>query len=140
MLEGDFSMSKKQGSNVVASAVAEMARLVRGAAAPSVPGEKVPHAIARAAHRLGFTRGRTESFWYGKVRKPSEDEIERAREVAARRSKDAELLRHDYQRALAILARLEAGLAAIDEDFHRPTLDALRDLSGPKVGPRDSGA
>jgi hypothetical protein len=132
-------MSKKQGLSV-ASAVMEMSRLVRGAAAPAVAGEKVPHAIARAANRLGMTRSRVASFWYGNARSVIPDELERAREVAARRSKDAELLRHDYQRALAILARLEAGLAAIDADFHSESIDALRNVRRDATGPRDSGA
>lgn len=83
-------MSKKRGS-VVTAAVVEMARLVRLSAAPAVPGEKVPHAIARAAHRLGLSRGRVASFWYGKARHVSPEELERAREEAVRRAKDAEL-------------------------------------------------
>lgn len=117
------------------AAVVEMARLVRGAAAPAVPGEKVPHAIARAASRLGLPRGRVASFWYGKARTVAPEELERARDIASRRSKDAELLRDDYRRALNILARLEAGLASIDEDFHGPQIAALRDVAGRAAGP-----
>lgn len=132
-------MSKKRGS-LVTSAVLEMARLVRLSASPSVPGEKVPHAIARAAQRLGFSRGRVASFWYGKARHVSPEEFEAARDVAIRRARDAELLRHEHQRALDILARLEAGLAAIDPDFHGPTISALRDISRRSAGPGNSGA
>lgn len=119
-------------------AVVEMARLVRGAAAPAVPGEKVPHAIARAAQRLGLDRGRVASFWYGKARAVSPEELERARDVAARRSRDAELLRNEHRRALDILARLEACLIAQDPDFHGPYLDALRDVVSRQTGPGDT--
>lgn len=132
--DGDFQLSKFRGSKVVTTAVVEMARLVRGAASPAVPGEKVPHAIARAAQRLGWDRGRVASFWYGKARAVTPEELERARDVATRRAKDAELLRDEYRRALGILARLEAGLAAIDADFHSETIAALRDVARPPFG------
>jgi len=131
-------MSKFRGSKVVSEAVVEMARLVRGAAAPAIPGEKVPHAIARAAMRLGWPRGRVASFWYGKARAVTPEDLERARDVAARRSRDVELLRNEHRRALNILARLEAGLAAVDADFHGPTIAALRDMAGGETGPGNS--
>lgn len=120
-------MSKKQGS-VVTEAVVEMARLVRLAASPAIPGEKVPHAIARAARRLGLHRGRVNSFWYGKARKVSPDELEVARRIAVERAKDTELLRNEHLRALEILARLETALAVVDADFHGPQIGALRDV------------
>lgn len=130
-------MSKFRGSKVVTAAVVEMARLVRSAAAPAVPGEKVPHAIQRAANRLGWPRGRVASFWYGKARTVAPEELERARDVAVRRSKDAELLRNEHRRALDILARLEACLTAQDPDFHGPSIDALRDMARRETGPRN---
>lgn len=130
-------MSKKSGL-FVSSAVMEMSRLVRYAASPSVPGEKVPHAIARAAHRLGFTRGRTESFWYGKVRGVDPHELEAARRVAVERARDLELLRDEYRRAVDILARLETRLAVVDEDFHQPDIRAIRDVAGGAVGAGDA--
>jgi hypothetical protein len=131
-------MSKKLRS-IVSSAVMEMSRLVRHAAAPPVAGEKVPHAIARAARRLGFDRGRVESFWYAKARVVSAEELETARRVAVERAKDAELLRHEYRRAVDILARLEAGLAAIDPDFHSTQISALRDVAGGEDRSRNLG-
>lgn len=121
-------MSKKLGS-FVSSAVMEMSRLVRLAASPSVPGERVPHAIARAARRIGLARGRTESFWYGKARHVSPEELEAARQAAVARAKDAELLRNEYRRAIDILARLEARLTVVDADFHSPEIGAARDMA-----------
>lgn len=123
----------------VSSAVMEMSRLVRHAASPPIAGEKVPHAIARAARRLGFERGRVESFWYGKAKAVSPEELETARRVAVERAKDAELLRNEYRRAIDILARLEAPLASIDADFHSAQIRALRDVAGGEAGPRGTG-
>jgi hypothetical protein len=133
-----FDMSKKAKGIVVTAAVMEMTRLVRSAASPAVPGERVAHAIARAARRLGFDRGRTESFWYGKVRSPSPEELETARAVAVKHAKDLELLRHEYRRAFDILARLETRLAVVDEDFHQPSISALRDMAGGAPGSGDA--
>lgn len=120
------------------SAAIEMRRLVRLAASPAIPGEKVIHAIARSARRLGFERGRTFGFWYGKVSKPSADELETARRVATERATDAEHLRAEFQRGLDILARLEARLIAIDPDFHGPEISALRQQRERAAGPGSS--
>lgn len=133
-----FEVSKKAKGIVVTAAVMEMTRLVRSAASPAVPGEKVAHAIARAARRLGFDRGRTASFWYGKVRSPSPEELETARRVALKHAKDLELLRNEHRRAVDLLARLEARLATIDPDFHEPSLSALRDMAGGAPRPGDA--
>jgi hypothetical protein len=130
-------MSKKSKGSVVSSAAMEMTRLVRHAASPSVPGERVPHAIARAARRLGFDRGRTKSFWYGKVKSPTPEELEAARRVAVERARDLELLRDEYRRAFDILARLESRLAAVDSEFHSPEIDYLRDVAGDPPGAGD---
>lgn len=119
------------------SAAYEMERLVRLAASPMVPGEQVPHAIARAARRLGFTRGRVQSFWYGKARNPSPEEYETAREVAVKHARDLELLRDEHRRAVEILARLEARLASLDTDQGKPAAASLRELARREAGPRD---
>ena len=132
-------MSEKKGSRVVTSAALEMGRLVRLAASPVVPGEHVDYAIGRAARRLGFTRGRVKSFWYGKARGPSPEELETARKVAVKHAQDLELLRNEHRRAVEILARLETRLAVIDEDFHQPDTSALRDMARAASRPGDVG-
>lgn len=119
------------------SAALEMGRLVRLAASPPVPGEHVDYAIGRAARRLGFTRGRVKSFWYGKARGPTPEELETARQVAVKHAQDLELLRNEHRRALDILARLETRLAVIDPDFHQPDTAALRDMARAPSGPGD---
>lgn len=130
-------MSEKRGSQKVTSAALEMGRLVRLAASPTVPGEQVSHAISRAARRLGFTRGRVASFWYGKARGPSPEELETARIVAVQHAKDLELLRNEHRRALDILARLETRLAVVDPDFNQPGMAALRNVASREAGPGD---
>lgn len=132
-------MSEKERGSVVTEAVVEMARLVRGAAAPPVPGEKVPHAIARAARRLGFSKGRVKAFWYGEARKVLPEEWERAREIALKQSRDLELLRDEHRRAVALLARIEAGLTAVDPDFYQPEIDAARESLLARRNDADTG-
>jgi hypothetical protein len=133
-----FEMSKKRGLDV-SSAIAEMSQLVRLAASPAIPGERPPHAIARAARRLGFERGRTESFWYGKARRVDPEELDAARRVAVERSRDLKVLRDDYRRAVEILARLETRLAVTDPDFHQPDIHALRDMADGAAGTGSAG-
>lgn len=131
-------MSEKKGSRVVTSAALEMGRLVRLAASPVVPGEHIDYAIGRAARRLGFTRGRVKSFWYGKAKGPSPEELETARQVAVKHARDLELLRNEHRRAVEILARLETRLATIDPDFHEPDTTALRDMARAASGAGDA--
>lgn len=119
-------MVENRGSEKVTSAAIEMERLVRLAASPMIPGEQVPHAIARAARRLGIARGRVQSFWYGKARNCTPDELEAARAVALQHANDLELLRNEHRRALDILARIEARLASPTEGLDRAMLDQGR--------------
>lgn len=112
------------------SAAIEMERLVRLAASPMIPGEQVPHAIARAARRLGIARGRVQSFWYGKARNCTPDELEAARAAAVQHAHDLELLRNEHRRALEILARIEARLALTDEGQAGPMVGHDRDRAG----------
>jgi len=127
-------MSEKSQVPEMSSAVAEMAQLVRYAADPAVPGERVPHAIARAARRLGWSRSRVKAFWYGEARRIEAHEIEEARSLAAERARDVELLRDEYRRAIEIMARLEARLTRTDEDFFSPEINALRAGTSPSTG------
>ncbi len=116
------------------SAAVEMERLVRLAASPTVPGEQVPHAISRAARRLGFTKGRVQSFWYGKARNPSPEEIETARKVAIQHARDLELFRDEQRRAFEILERIEARLAALDQAPPVPPPPSVRPVDERQTG------
>lgn len=90
--------------------------LVRRIAEPRDVGDSVKAAIVRAARRLGFPFSRTKDLWYGDARRIDASEMDRLRDLAAKR--EAELLR---SRLLA----LRDGLAATDAEFHRETIDAL---------------
>lgn len=127
-------MSEIERSRKVTSAAVEMGRLVRLAASPTVSGEQVPHAISRAARRLGFSKGRVQSFWYGKARNPSPEEYETARKVAVQHARDLELFRDEQRRAFEILARLEARIAALDEAPSQPRTTEVRPVAGREVG------
>lgn len=121
------------------SAALEMGRLVRLAASPMVPGERVPHAIARAARRIGIPKSRVHSFWYGKARTASPEEYETARQVAVTHARDMELLREEHRRAIDILARIEARLTVLDPAQDRPAVDPLRERAGREAGPGSLG-
>lgn len=84
-------------------------------------------AIDRAARRAGLSYWRTFDLWYGKARaKPDEcDAIAEALDRKRREAARNEL--HDLQ---IRIARLEARLAASDPDFHRPSIDGLRQSFG----------
>lgn len=117
----------------------EAATLVRAAAEPAQIGEKVDQQIQRSARRLGWLTSRVREIWYGRARRIDAHEMERLREVAARHSRNAELLKAEYDRAFDCMALLAARLTVIDPDFHSPEIGALRDIPGGATGPGDSG-
>lgn len=98
------------------SSVSEASLLVRRVAEPRDVSDSVKAAIVRAARRLGFPFSRTRDLWYGHARRIDAAEMDRLRDLAAKR--EAELLRAQ------ILAARNA-LAATDAEFHRPQIDAL---------------
>lgn len=132
-------MSEKRRSRIVTSAALEMGRLVRLAASPMVPGEQVPHAIARAARRLGLPKSRVHSFWYGKAKVASPEEYETARQVAVQHARDLELLRDEHRRAIDILARIETRLAAIDPAAHQSGAAPPRPLADSQASAGSAG-
>jgi hypothetical protein len=132
-------MAENKRSRIVTSAALEMGRLVRLAASPMIPGEQVPHAIARAARRLGISKSRVHGFWYGKVRNPTPEEYETARQAAVKHAHDMELLRDEHRRAIDILARIEARLATLDPASAGSGAASLRDMAGSQARPRDGG-
>lgn len=101
---------------------------------------KMVDKIAFAAVAVGIPYSRAYEINYGRAR-VSADEERRIRAVAqARRVKDAAKELDDIR---AGLARLERALAAADETFHRPQIDALGALvtqDGRKAAARNSVA
>jgi hypothetical protein len=118
--------NSSRGGRIVTAAVLEFSRLLRRAAEPSTPGELVTHAINRAARRLGLTRRTARAYWYGERAHVPADLMDKARAIAA--EPPVVEARHEFAKFEARLARLEALLVA-DEDFHRASVDALRELA-----------
>ena len=116
MDEGALQVCENQSELSEMSSVIEARLLVRRAAEPRAVGDSVKAAIVRAARRLGFPPSRTKDLWYGHARRIDAIEMDRLRNVAARR--EAELLR-------AQLLAARNALAATDAEFHRPQIDAL---------------
>lgn len=119
--------NSSRGVKTVTASVLEFSRLVRRAAEPATPGEIVTHAINRAARRLGISRRTARAYWYGGRGTVPADLMDKARKIAS--SPIVHEARNEIDRLNARIARLEALLMA-DEDFHRPQIDALRQMAG----------
>lgn len=109
-------MSEVQSERSEMSSVSEASSLVRRVAEPRDVGDSVKAAIVRAARRLGFPFSRTKDLWYGDARRIDAAEMDRLRDLAAKR--EAALLRDKILAARNLLA-------AGDAEFHRPQIDAL---------------
>lgn len=115
------------------SAVCEASDLMRLLAEPCLPGDSVKAAINRAAKRASrfllkpMSFGRAEDIWRKEARAIRSEEMD-----ALRRASKREQETRDEALALeARLARIEAALVAIDPDFHRDAIDALRRAARP---------
>lgn len=117
----------------------EAATLVRAAAEPAQIGEKVDQQIQRSARRLGWLTSRVREIWYGRARRIDAHEMDRLREVAAKHTRNADLLRQEYAKALDFVALFETRLTAVDPDFYSPEIGALRDVSRGASGTGDIG-
>jgi hypothetical protein len=122
-------MSEDRSELSEMSSVSEARLLVHRVAEPREVGDSVKAAIVRAARRLGFSHSRTRDLWYGGARRIDSEEMDKLRDIAAKR---------DADQARANVLAMRNGLAATDAEFHRPTIDALdialRNL-GCEVGP-----
>lgn len=109
-------MSEVPSERSEMSSVNEASVLVRCVAEPREVGDSVKAAIVRAARRLGFSFSRTKDLWYADARRIDAAEMDKLRDVAAKREANA-------LRAQLLAAR--NALAATDEEFHRPQINAL---------------
>lgn len=91
-------------------------------------GERLKTIIDRLSKDIGLSPVRTREIWYGYHRRLEQHEYEKI--------KTAYLRNRIYVAEKGILelentiSSLKALLRATDEDFHRPTLDALRGVRG----------
>lgn len=94
---------------------------LRELAEPWPSGSYVKEAIGRAARASGLSYTRCSDIWYSKARRIEHVEITMlADAVAKKREREA---RNEFQELRTRLAKLEARLVQVDEDFHRPTID-----------------
>lgn len=98
------------------SSVAEASTLLRKLVADEPTGTKIKGLIDAAAKKVGWKFSRTKDVWYRDARRIDAHEMDRLRDVLAKREADA--LRQQ-------LAGLRTKLAATDPQLHRPTIDAL---------------
>lgn len=94
---------------------------------PRLPGERVKRAIPQIARRLGMSERRVKAFLYGEAKSVRADEMDLLRQAA-----DTAARKKASHGTLEYAARLEAdaeALEAIDPDFHRESIDRLRNTA-----------
>lgn len=104
----------------------EASILVRQIAEPRPVGDSVKAAINRASRRLGFGYRRTKTIWYGEASRISAEEIDALRKEAERRNVE-QVARAEAIVVIDRMVALRSAMAAADENFHKPLLDALDD-------------
>ena len=106
----------------------EPAQMLR---ALSDPGARTKVAIDQAARRSGLHYWRAFDIWYGKARRIEPHEIENIKTALDAKNEqkraDERAARDELQDLKLRIARLEARLAAEDEDLHRARLGHARD-------------
>lgn len=133
-LTEDSEKSTERGV-VFMSAVSEASYLLRRAAEPRPVGDSIKQAITRAARRCGLAPSRVEDIWRGEARLVRAEEMDAIRRAAAKSPSAQEAEARDELIELrGRIARLEELLMASDQDFHRPSLAALRDQAGEAGG------
>lgn len=72
--------------------------------------------IGVTARRLGWPYSRTKAVWYEDARRIDASEMDAIK--AAIVARETRKLSHDYKAQLDRIARLQAALAVVDEEFH----------------------
>ena len=97
----------------------------------SDPGARTKVAIDQAARRSGLHYWRVFDIWYGKARRIEPHEIENIKQALDAKNDqaraDERATRDELQALKSRIARLEARLAAEDEDVHRARPGLARD-------------
>ena len=97
----------------------------------SDPGARTKVAIDQAARRSGLHYWRVFDIWYGKARRIEPHEIEKIKQALDAKNDqaraDERATRDELQALKSRIARLEARLAAEDEDVHRAGSGFARD-------------
>lgn len=120
--------SNSENKAMEMDATIEMREHVRQIGWPKFPDEQVLFRIERVARRLRISARRARSYWYGEPATITAEHMDKARRLA--RAPLEEEARNEFAELQNRIARLEAALAVQDEDFHSPSIDALRVSSG----------
>lgn len=85
--------------------------------------------IQKTARKLGWSYYRTRDVWQEQARRIDAFEMDQLR--IGKVTRQLQEARRAHAELTALIAGMEATLSSIDEDFHRPTIDRLREsLSG----------
>jgi hypothetical protein len=87
-------------------------------------GDKIKRAIERSAHLAGLSYSRCFEIWYGRARRIEPEEVARISEALEQKNRLE--ARNELSELRLRLARLESLLVQTDPDFHRPTIDFVR--------------
>lgn len=98
---------------------------LRELAGAGTRGDRTKAAIQRAARIVGLNYSRAFEIWYGRARRIEQYEREKISEALDRKRR--EHARNEFHELQTRLARLEARLSRTDEDFHRETIDSVRE-------------
>lgn len=101
-----------------------VAEQLRELSEPRPRGEKMHDTIERTRRLAGLSHSRCFEIWYGRARRIEPAEIARISEALEYKNRlDA---RNELSELRLRLARLENILLQTDADFHRPTVDLMR--------------
>ena len=91
---------------------------------PHGEGEKTPSIIERTARLAGLSYSRCYEIYYRRARRIEPAEVARISEALEKKKRlDT---RNELSELRLRLARLESLLVQTDPDFHRPTVDLMR--------------
>ena len=105
------------------SAAVNWSEMIGVIAGPKLPGDTGESWLARAARRAGITYRQAKALKYGETTDPKHSVASRVL-TAADQAKIIQARHHANE-----LATIFQGLRNIDEDFHRPHIDALVDAA-----------
>ena len=102
----------------------DIARALQELSAPHGRDEKMVAIIERSARLAGLSYSRAYEIWYRRARRIEHAEVVRIKEALRQKTRlDA---RNELHELRLRLARLESVLAISDADFHRETIDLMR--------------
>ena len=93
---------------------------------PHGDDENMPDIIKRLMRATGFKKfSRVYEIYYGRAKRVSDSE--RVRVAQALQKKREEATRNELHQLRFLLERMESRLSQADPEFHRPSVDAIRD-------------